>query len=327
MKTKTLFSIMLLAIGMIVNAQTVNKKLAKKIAEVEKEAALTKDEGSLGQLHQDNLGKIIFANAEISRDNMKAGVDLKLKNSFNLGESIYGRAFFAKGLNQYPIVRQWNGGFDVKQNNNELFFVSIYSDGVLIFTNGIDKNDYISTFTTSYQVPIIPSSKDGGILPEFTKALNALSPGKHKMKVEFWGGSRRIEYKTIEPVAVGEFELNVGNGAKAKMGVSFDDLEAGMTDKATVDKMLIQVQKIAKNRKEKIVKVKLKYDDWFIHRNKTTGIILGRIQLVYVYAEWPDGHCSYEEWEMEQAYDGSKYSGDFYQAGLSGLRTCDCLDK
>lgn len=56
--------------------------------------------------------------------------------------------------------------------------------------------------------------------------------------------------------------------------------------------------------KETFTKAIITSNDWGIIRRKYTGAITGRILEAACVAKWPDGHCTYQYFNFEQAYTG-----------------------
>lgn len=171
------------------------------------------------------------------------------------------------------------------------------------------------------------SKEEKKMFEPFVAALNALPAGKHNMKLEYWGVDFSYN-KTMEPLAIGEFVLDVSERTKAKIGISFNDLKAGMVNKDLEGKILIAAKENAdlNKRKEVYLQSKIIDKDWIIVRNKVSGLITERKVYANVLQQWPDKHCSYRSFYMRETHDGTKYIGDYFAYPEGDEKDCDCPD-
>lgn len=291
-------------------------------------------EGITGMVHQKYLGTIALDTKRISRADMNSDTT-RFKTKFTLGQPIYGRVFLPHPLAKYRV---WTtDGFDYENktygsaSETHSFFI-MEVDGKDVFEgrratlvndlNPEEDGKYITTF----QMLLIPNAEDGGADEDLVKELNKLAAGDHKVRIICWAGMHGNR-QSKEPVAEVTFTLTVpAGGAAMKIGRTFEALEAGMEDADLTAKILKATQRYAKNSgwKETFTKAKISSTKWYVERNKVTGIIIARSVDAWVYATWPDGHCTYQVFGFKEDHDGTAYQTDVYLEGVGDQTTCDC---
>lgn len=156
-------------------------------------------------------------------------------------------------------------------------------------------------------------------LPAVLKAqMNMLNKAKNKA-VETTKDKKQEEPAKAAPANTEPAKSGEGNAekpvetTKAKPAAAplknFAELTASMNDPKLEAKILTAAQEHAKSNgwKEQFSKVKIQSKDWIVKRNEITGIILARTIDAWVFATWPDGHCTYQVFGFTQNYDGAKY--------------------
>jgi hypothetical protein len=317
-----------------VHSQNVLNKAINNATDQTAATSSGEDEGSTGPIHQKYLNKIVFANDKIARTITS---EAKFKTKFKLGETIYGRVYLPKGINTYSVFDAQSGNeyenyFMMASYSASSVFIVAYVDGKLIYgKHGVIKAMEIpkteeDKFATTFQVPVFLSEEDGGNEQELVDALNKLTNGEHKIKIELWTGLYSVK-QSKTPIASSEIILVKDETSSANVGRSFGGLEAGMTDVSLEAKFLKATQVRAKTEgwKEIFSKVKIENQDWEPVRNELTGAILGRVINAWVYATWADGHCTYQSFSYRQSYDGTNYSQATYLEGIGQQEACDCL--
>lgn len=300
-------------------------------ASVEAQMAEYKCEPSTGAFHDAHAGQVVFAGQKIERN---APESAGVKSTFNLGDDIYARVYLAGCIAHYKVCQDDGYCYPNVTTAGASFFVTYTVDGkgtaedgsastlVAMDLNSNDKNQYYSTFN----FPIVGTEESGGTNDDFVAAMNKLAPGEHTIHFDVWAGMPYIR-KSAEPMAKGDIKLVKKAGAgPAKLGRTFKNLEAGMTDAALEAKMLAAAKRRAKAEgwKEAFSKVKISSTGWGINRNELTGTITGRSISAWVYATWPDGHCTYQDFGFSEEYDGSAYSDNPIMDGVGSQTTCDC---
>lgn len=304
--------------------------------DAQKQADAKPDEGITCDVHQKNIGKILFSNDKITRGNMNS--ESVYKTSFNVGDIVYGRFYLSKGLNKYLVTTSAGNSYENEASSGmgggswaEAYFL-MYIDGKPYNEkdNMVYKSEYPvdgGKHQTTGQTRIVPNQADGGPKKEVTDAFNALSEGSHQVRIDMYGGFGLGSYKvTKEPIATGSFTLVKGKGATLKMGRTFEDLKPGMTNADLEAKMLkaAQAKATGEGWKEKILKMKIRSEDWDIRRNELTGVVTARVIGGYAYAVWPDGHCGYEEMSFIQNHDGANFQNSIQWLSIGGQYDLDC---
>ncbi len=147
------------------------------------------------------------------------------------------------------------------------------------------------------------------LAPGLVKAqMNMLNKAKNKAVDSSKDKKQEEAPKTAEPASDKPAETAKPKPAAAPLK-NFDELTAAMADPKLEAKILTAAQSHAKSKgwNEQFSKVKIQSNDWIIKRNEITGIILARTVDAWVYATWPDGHCTYQVFGFTQNYDGVKY--------------------
>ncbi|HEX2616788.1 MAG TPA: hypothetical protein VHL57_04550 [Flavobacteriales bacterium] len=297
---------------------------------LEKQMAEYQCEPSTGVFHSAHVGQVVFAGAKITRE---APESAGMKSSFGVGDNIYARVYLAGCLAHYKTCEQGTCFVNVTTAGAS-FFVTYTVDGKGTNDDGSgatlyamdlpsnDKNQYHSTFN----FPIVGTEESGGTNDDFVAAVNKLAPGEHTIHFDVWAGMPYIR-KSEAAIATGEIKLvKKAGGAAAKLGRTFKNLEAGMTDAALEVKMLAAAKRRAKAEgwKETVSKVKISDTGWSTVRKESTGIITGRSMSAWVYATWPDGHCTYQDFGFFEEYDGTNYTGNVVMSRVGAQTTCDC---
>jgi hypothetical protein len=325
----TVMSVSILLISSSVNAQSLKTKLSgiKGAGKIEYSKE-DNGEGISGPLHEKYMGRTVFAKERVKREMPEA----KFDTVFTLGEPIYGRAYIQRGIGDYYLTDD-QGGKNLNYSGSGVDYSSraytmAYVDGVLLMNEPIDvqdlkKND-AGKYLTTFQIFFYKNAEDDGNDKDVIEALNKLSDGAHKVRLETFAGNNPRGRTTKAPIAIGEFTL-VKKGS-AKIGRSFDQLIPGMKDPALEAKMLKTMQSYGKNNgwKETFSKVKIKSEGWTISRHAVTGIILSRSISAYLYATRPDGKCTYQEFAFKQDHDGTKFMDNTKFDGNGSQVPCDC---
>ncbi|MFN8396643.1 MAG: hypothetical protein U0176_18605 [Bacteroidia bacterium] len=291
------------------------------------------DQGITGANHQKFLGKIVFTDHRVPLDSVNLP-GVVFRDNFNLGENVYGRMFLDKALIKHLLRNGVKNNFDVGGpfGNRSKASAILYIDGVralkeqqaLIWkTYLIDRVE--GKYPSTLQLTVFPNADDNGTPAAFIPVLNALEPGKHIVRIEAYGGyayDPATSECTPQPVATGEFTLVVTEKGKAKMGLAFDDLKAGMSDPALEAKMVGAIKEMGWQEVPKRAKIESK--EWFIKRHPVSGAIISRSIAGWVYSVWPDGHCGFQDFTFIEQYDGTKFTGRLSRESTGTQKVCDC---
>lgn len=267
-----------------------------------------------------NAGKIVFSSkGGLEPADVNAGNTI---SSFIPSDNIYCTVIMTTCLSNYKI---FFSGMTM-HNADSKYFVYVYIDGVrprYKLAEGKLSQD-VST-KSSFHIAI-KTSGDNALPynPSFNNSLDALSAGDHKIKIELWAG---IEGSRTSQVAIasGEFTYSQKAAAKAALG-SFSDIKAGMNNPALESNILEAMKSYAKAAgwSENYTTAKIISTDWTIMHNEATGAILGRTVMAALKATWPDGHCSYQVFTMEQQYNGSGYESSVTRCATGEQGNIDC---
>jgi hypothetical protein len=271
------------------------------------------------------MNKIVFARERVTRELPASKYD----SVFTLGEPIYGRAYIQRGIGDYLVASYSQSNHSSPfTNSNQSEYTLAYVDDIPLLKEPVENSELDKNkdgkYLTTFQILFFKNEEDGGNSKLLVDALNKLSEGVHKVRLETYAGYGPNTGTTKAPIAIGEFTVH--KKGPVKMGRSFEKLEAGMTDASLEAKILKATQSYGKKQgwTETFTKVKIKSEGWTIIRNSVSGIIVGRSIDAYVYAVWPDGHCTYQNFSFTQSHDGSKFMDNTYLQGGGVQQDCDC---
>jgi hypothetical protein len=311
------------------NAADIEKQKSKlKLVEEEK---LT---GEFATLHKKYEGKVVFSNSEINRDSSEKN----FITTYTFGEKLSIRAFLPHSILNSMLLQMVDNGAKAKElNNNGTWFpkylIVLYLDG-----NRISNTSYVISFSEnethtdlSQRATLNDDESEPNIgkmlYKELKNKLELLTPGKHKLKIEYqpyfnFGTGTNLIFK---PVAQGEIEMIIKD---KKIDLNDPDVclpIAQMNDKLLEGKILKAFK--SKGFKAEPKKVRIVSKKWTIIRNEY-GIILRRYVEAYI-GYTKGGKCYYDTYNFNQDYDGSAYEDEVYLMG-EGIgtereRSCECL--
>ncbi|HUM51409.1 MAG TPA: hypothetical protein PK431_06310 [Chitinophagales bacterium] len=275
-------------------------------------------------MHQKSIGKIVFSNQKITQENTSEAL---LKTTFKLDDAIYGRVFTETSVKNYALYRDGDVTGSAKTNDKSYYFIKIFIDGAAqkFLFNSDDNGGKYETWNT-WQIFVAAKGDDAkNNRAHIVEALNKLSPGKHTIKLQLFGGESGIDY-TIKPIAEGEFTLDVEAGKSMKIGKNWASYKAAMVNPALEKQIVDVVNKYATKQgwKETFTKAKILDADWYVTKNEWTGIPLYRTINVVVYAKWPDGHCTAQEFSVIQNYNDGAFSKVTEYNALGNQDRIDC---
>jgi hypothetical protein len=277
--------------------------------------------------HAAYIGKIVFSDKKLT---VQASTPAAYRTSFNVDEPVYARVFLKTAVKNYALYGHGKVKKDnAFENSRGKYHVRVYIDGQLqdrfIMTN--DMNDGRNEGWNTWQLYVSARGEDAkennSAIPE---AINKLPTGSHTIKLALYGGEWDGAV-TAEPLAVGEFTYNKAEGKKMKQGRTWSGYKDGMVN-AVLTKDAVEAmnkEAISSNWKETFTKAKIKDKEWTIIKNGYTGIVLSRTIDMYLYATWPDGHCTVQIFAFEQQYGAGQFSKllEYKAAGDQDQIDCD----
>ncbi len=246
-------------------------------------------------------GKIVFSKSIIDA---ATGESLVSTASFDVGEMVYCHVYLPKAIGKY---KESYGTHQPCSYWSAVVYIDDIERPHYSVNNESFKNEEESTTTNFGFILCDGKTKSesdyGSDSKAFKKAINDLKPGPHKIRVEIWIDDKR---------AKGEFTLNKTENAKLKLGVSFNDVKAKMTDVPLEDKIM----KFLKEEQQSgsgfystttYLKLKIIIPEWEIRNHPSSGVIIGRsldIALVY---KTKNGDCEIGQFCVFQSYNGKGY--------------------
>jgi hypothetical protein len=172
-------------------------------------------------LHRNNQGKIVWSKKPI---NFSEQDQVTPEQKFRLSEPIFGRLYLHHSLGNTPVYGS-SGGPD--ENRGFGYEFKLFIDGQEktansnVFTSGNLSGQAGETWTT-WQFAPNPVPFDDSFKNEadaWRRTTAGLSPGTHAVRIELWGVQG--QFRTREPVSIGEFSLIVENGDRIAAGTKF----------------------------------------------------------------------------------------------------------
>lgn len=287
------------------------------------------NEGFTNKFHEQNSGKILFSDKEIKREHTDPAY---FKTSFdNNSVGIYSRVYLPTSVCNYAVYKNGDSTTKADYNRDPFFKMYLYADGKLLVQtdkNGIETKSLDKDLTTFFSVIVHklenrPKKQWNHVLD----SINSLKPGLHKMRLELIGvaNTNSSEYKTAEPMAVGEFDLNILPGKKFKYGKKWSDIKAGMTNEALTAKAISVANAKAKEDdwKEKFSKAKITSTEWDVKVN-IASVPVERTIEIELYAVFPGGYCRTVNMTFIQYYVNGSYGPlKYYSIGSYSDIDCD----
>jgi CubicO group peptidase (beta-lactamase class C family) len=195
---------------------------------------IVKSEGITGPLHQANLGKIIFTAKSIPFESLKETDFLK---TFELNETsdLAIKAFIGNSMTNYLHRLAPELSVDELARNGNYQF-SFFVDGRLIQKDNLhpaaipteDKNTK-TVFSVSFINSANPESRWGGTWHRFmlNGGEQALTAGKHLLRLELRPYLRTTELKVGDLIAAGELQLTVIKPKVDEKAAAIQPIQAG----------------------------------------------------------------------------------------------------
>lgn len=275
-------------------------------------------------LHEKYMSKLVFSSQQLTPENTKEAV---FKTTFNIEEPIYARVYLASAVMNYVLYSGKGTGenrWDNPDGECSLKYSVDSKDSLITLKNFRRKGDTRSWTTWQY---FISARGENAEFNEdrFVTHMNSLSDGEHTIKFRLYAGGV-IDRWSLEPIATAEIKLIKQPGKKMSLGRGWSLFKAGMSNPA-VEKEMVEVMKNKASRdgwKETFSKAKIIDKDWYVARSEYTGIILYRTINAWVYAKWPDGHCTVQEFNFKQDWNGNAWSKVLEFNGVGNQTVIDC---
>lgn len=275
-------------------------------------------------LHEKYTGKLVFSAQQLTPENTKEAL---FKNSFSIDEPIYARVYIATAVQNY-ILYSGNGTGTTRWGNNEgecsLKYTVDDKDTVYVLKNYTRRDNTRSWITWQYFISARGENAEFNT-DRFVRHMNSLADGEHTIHFKLWAGGV-IDRWSMEPIATGDMKLIKQPGKKMSLGRGWGLYKAAMTNPA-LEKEMVEVMKQKAQHdgwKETFSKAKIIDKDWYVAKSEYTGIVLYRTINALVYAKWPDGHCTIQEFNFKQDWNGSAWSKVLQFNGIGDQTVIDC---
>lgn len=294
---------------------------------------MVKDEGITNAVHEKNVGKIVFSDSEIPKENPE---ESKFKGVFSITSSIYLRIYLKTSI--FNEVQK-NYGSEAFDKHVGLVY-KIYLDNELAEQGRVEFSADGNKFLTGEQLKIQTSisgvlnfNKDALMSSSYIDALIAadtkLTEGNHALKIELYPIYTSITPLTENPIASGELTLivtkgfvNPNNANICMPNAKKSDTNAELKYKDCVKKYLLN-----NNKNAELKKFVLLSTDWEIRKDDITGIPISKTMYGAAGLKYSEGKCKYETFAFTQNWNGSSYSStiETSSTGENGDIFCDCI--
>lgn len=292
-----------------------------------------KDEGITNPIHEKYLGKIVFSNSEISKDNPN---ESNFSSDFKINMPIHARIFLKTSIFNEAQLASTSEIFDIHVG----MVYKIYIDGNLADEGRVslkaDSKQFMSKSEVKTSTSIAATlnfSKDALLSEAYIDGLVAydskLTDGKHSFRIELYPNYTSVKPLTEMPIASGEFNLNVNRGFANPSNPLICMPKAVKKDPALEAKYKDCVKKyIVNNNKDAVMKsFVLLSSDWEIHKDDITNKPIYRTMYGAAGFTYKDGKCKYETFSFTQNWVGGSYSSTIETSGTNQGADifCDCL--
>lgn len=277
------------------------------------------DEGMTTPTHAAYVGQIVFSSRPIDRDNPD---EAALVSEFYGDEVIYGRAYLPHSFENEPIYSE--GSDRPRRMASGEYVVKMFVDGQA--HDLLERRDVRADrrHHTTVQVWPRPSPDKEKASDTWVDAINALTPGRHEVRLELW--AREGGFVARAPLATGTLIVHKTADMRLGVGKTARELTAGMTDTNVASELLTAVRSFARAKqwKESIPDLTIHSPQWdLVILNPRTQHVSARRLFAWVHLE--DGaRCSAQYIQFEQKMHGTITRGPVYVKQLGPRQTLDC---
>lgn len=242
-------------------------------------------------------GKVVFSNKPIDE---ATGESLP-PATFNVGDEIHCGIYMPKKTSAYKIKFAGNAN-----RLNITAKIDGYDDSYHITDLEIMTPEELEK--TFFSIPFNKDRSTGKpYSDELVEKINSLPLGTYVIKIEVcayaYGGTE------FPLAAKGEFTLKKTSNSKLKLGLTFNDVEAGMKDPKLEAKAVAATTAWLKQNGGGLLQkqeCKILRNDWIIVTHPNTGAILARANY-FAYLIKQGDKCKIRIYCLQQAYNGSGY--------------------
>lgn len=261
----------------------------------------------LSEMHRNNKGKIVFNTTMIDKNNPKGD----FKGTFNVTNRLYARAFFNKSFTNTTMYNSKNDSIRYAENNVAFPYTIIYIDGMKqeYKYDNVTISDNAQLKNNTRQIWLYPNVSDGLTDIKWIKSVDNLTPGNHKVRLEYFIYDPTEKEEYIAKIAEGEFTLVKNANDKLKIGKSWANFKP-LHSNTTLENAILEVAKKTSKIEDNLQPnaVKIMDTNWTVIKNKITGAILHRIMVVQIKCSNQDGYCYTYPREVKQDYIGGNFS-------------------
>jgi hypothetical protein len=198
------------------------KAQAKHEAKAQTIMGKYKNQEPTSALHRKSVGRMVWSTRQINLTDQDTA---ELRDTFKLADPIFGRLYLARSLGNTPVYS--SGGGQPAENFQFGYEFRLFIDGKEkadkfgVFQSGNLKGKAGESWTT-WQFAPNPVPFDDAFKMEadaWRRTTRDLSPGKHRVRFELW--AVQGQFRSREPVSVGEFSLVLGEGDRIAAGTKF----------------------------------------------------------------------------------------------------------
>lgn len=253
------------------------------------------------------VGNILFSKTPIIRNKEKAS---QMATTFTGSDQLFAMAYLPSSLEDLGFAN----GFTLYLHEEDV--PDGYSHTYQSIPLKFKPEGEINGDQNFYDIDIFAGQKDAWrvamtreFLQTFTNYLN--DHGKKAQRVY------KIKAELLSDGIVradGAFTLDITKGSAGIQGFHTEHQKAILADtklppsKRNDPALAEKIKKVMAAQKVNVQKVVFSSEDWYIERNKSTGVILHRSIAAYIVAKEANGECTYNEVFFKQEYVGNGFS-------------------
>lgn len=198
--------------------QAAQKKYA---ADVERIMSKYQNQAPTSKIHAANVGRMVWADKMVG---FKDQDRIETRDTFRLTDPIFARVYLPQSLGNTPV---YDADGKPSENYEYRYEFRLFIDGQEmvdkfgVFSESKLNGEAGETWTT-WQIALNPVPFDNDFQKEaeaWRRVTRLLTPGKHNVRLELWGSQG--QFKSREPLSVGEFALHVAKGDRVAAAASF----------------------------------------------------------------------------------------------------------
>ena len=286
----------------------------EKVRRTEIDHLVVEDMGITSETHASHLNGIVYSNSDIKRGNETPD---QLINCYSLGDELVLRMYYQQSIYK-SFLNDVEHGLSMRDHNmgEEIRY---YFDGKLIRSvEGRIPEEQMKTWTTLSFTLLHPTKDDlfymGHIRDFFVENQSLLTPGKHRLDVEYY----MYDLKTDTQYALqskGGVDIDItDNGIKKLFSNPIYQLPKPYKNDPELEQRILQAISIGGSQTADSIVSDYYHviitSDWSMSRKPLTGTLIGRSVWAAGIYKQDDKVVRLRFFRLFQNHDGNDFSGD-----------------